>query len=159
VSTIELKTRVLAPQKRCFDLARSIDLHVQSTSKTGERAVAGVMSGLIGFDEVVTWEARHFGVRQRFTSKITAFDPPRYFQDSMVRGAFKRFIHDHIFVEEGGSTLVTDRVDFAAPGGPFGRVLDRILLSSYLERFLRERNEIIKRVAESDDWREYLELG
>src|SRR5262249_39592567 len=99
---------------------------------------------------------KHFGVRQRFTSKITAFDSPRYFQDSMVRGAFKRFVHDHIFEEDRDGTMVTDRVEFEAPGGPIGRMLDRILLSGYLERFLRERNEIIKRVSESDGWRDYL---
>jgi ligand-binding SRPBCC domain-containing protein len=74
----------------------------------------------------------------------------------MVRGAFKRFVHDHIFAEDGDGTLMMDRLEFEAPGGPIGRVLDRILLSSYLERFLRDRNELIKRVAESDRWREYL---
>jgi ligand-binding SRPBCC domain-containing protein len=156
MATMELRTKILAPRQRCFELSRSIDLHIQSTSKTSERAIAGVTTGLIGADEEVTWEATHFGIRQRFTSKITAFDPPRYFQDSMVRGAFKRFVHDHIFEEEGDATVVTDRVEFEAPGGPMGRLLDRILLSSYLERFLRERNELIKRVAESDGWRDYI---
>jgi ligand-binding SRPBCC domain-containing protein len=156
MSTIELVTRVMAPQKRCFDLTRSIDLHVRSASKTDERAIAGVTTGLISGGEEVTWEAKHFGVRQRFKSKITSFDPPRYFQDSMVRGVFKRFVHDHMFAEEGGGTTITDRLEFEAPGGPLGRIVDRILLSSYLERFIRERNEVIKRVAESDGWREYL---
>ena len=47
--------------------------------------------------EEVTWSAKHFGVRQRLTSRITAFERPRRFRDSLVRGAFARFDHDHIF--------------------------------------------------------------
>ena len=56
---IELATSIAAPIDRVFDLARSIDLHTNSTSGTGERAVAGVTSGLIGPEQEVTWRARH----------------------------------------------------------------------------------------------------
>lgn len=75
---------------------------------------------------------------------------------TMVRGAFKYFVHDHLFFDDGAATKMIDRLDFAAPGGALGRLLDRVLLSSYLERLLIERNEVIKRVAESGDWRRYL---
>ena len=54
MAIIELTTDINAPIGRVFDLARSIDLHMNSTSKTGERAVAGVTSGLIGAGEQVT---------------------------------------------------------------------------------------------------------
>jgi ligand-binding SRPBCC domain-containing protein len=157
MATIELVTSIQAPQQRCFDLARSIDLHVRSTSRTGERAVAGVTHGLIGLGEEVTWQARHFGVWQRFTSRITAFDPPRYFQDAMLRGAFKRFVHDHDFRPVSSGTEMIDRLQFEAPGGLVGRLIDRALLSGYLARFLAERNRLLKRIAESDEWRDYLE--
>jgi hypothetical protein len=78
---IELRTSINAPIERCFDLARSIDFHVVTTGKTQERAVGGRMSGLIGLDETVTWRAKHFGVWQKLTVKVTAFDRPRHFQD------------------------------------------------------------------------------
>ena len=97
MATIRVVTEVAAPVEVCFDLARSIDLHVVTTGDSEERAVAGVTNGLIGMDEEVTWSAKHFGVRQRLTSRITAFDRPRRFRDSLVRGAFARFDHDHIF--------------------------------------------------------------
>ena len=61
---IELSTLIRAPRERVFDLARSIDAHRHTTGGTEERAVAGVTSGLIAMDDEVTWEARHFGVRQ-----------------------------------------------------------------------------------------------
>ncbi|WP_162051388.1 SRPBCC family protein [Pontibacter pamirensis] len=51
---ITIETTVKAPLDVCFDLSRSIDLHTISTKQTGERAVAGVTTGLIELDKTVT---------------------------------------------------------------------------------------------------------
>src|SRR5205085_2742312 len=82
---------------RGFDLARDIDFHTRSLAGTGERAVAGRTAGLIELGESVTWEARHLGVRQRFTARVTALARPVYFRDEMTAGAFRTFAHDHRF--------------------------------------------------------------
>lgn len=151
---IQLHTRIRAPLQRCFDLARSVDLHLQSTRGTGEQAVAGVTHGLLGPGDQVTWRARHFGVWQELTSCITAFDPPRHFRDSMVRGAFARFDHDHYFIADvtdiadGEYTDMRDVFDFTSPLGPLGRIADALVLTRYMRRFLAERNRILKQVAE-----------
>ena len=81
----------------CFDLSRSIDLHQISTSKSKEYVIGGRKAGLIELGEVVTWRAKHFGIWQNLTAKITEFDRPKRFSDEMVKGAFKKFKHDHIF--------------------------------------------------------------
>jgi ligand-binding SRPBCC domain-containing protein len=153
---IEFETRIAAPIERVFDLARSIDLHVASTSKTDERAVAGVTAGLLVLHDEVTWEARHFGVRQRLTSRITQFERPQHFRDAMVSGTFKRFDHDHDFSQDGDGTVATERFDFDAPLGPLGRIAEVLFLRRYMERFLRERAQIVKDVAESERWRTFL---
>src|SRR5882762_9835170 len=101
---IELETEIEAPVERVFDLARSIDLHAESMSGSRERAIGGVMSGLIEVGETVTWEAVHFGMTQRLTSKITVCDRPRHLQDIMVSGAFSRFTHDHFFTATESGT-------------------------------------------------------
>jgi ligand-binding SRPBCC domain-containing protein len=145
---IQIVTAIAAPATRCFDLARDIDLHVRTLASTGERAVAGKTSGLIGLGESVTWEALHLGIRQRFTAQITIFDPPRHFQDVMTRGAFRSFIHDHRFEERGGETVMTDEIKFQSPLGPIGRVVDRIFMAGYLRRLLVGRCQAIKRAAE-----------
>jgi ligand-binding SRPBCC domain-containing protein len=153
VPLIQLKTVIRAPRGRVFDLARSIDAHQDSTGSTGERAVAGVTHGLIGMGEEVTWEARHFfGVRQRLTVRTTAYDRPNHFQDVMVAGAFRRMVHDHHFVEDESATLMTDRFDFASPLGVLGAMIDRLFLTAYMRRFIVERNEVLKRMAESTEW-------
>ena len=154
---IELETRIAAPVERVFDLTRSIELHARSLAHTGEEPVAGRTSGLIGAGETVTWRARHLGVRQRLTSRITEYDRPRYFQDRQERGAFAWFVHDHFFEPTAdGGTVLRDVFRFAAPLGPLGRLAEVLVLRRYMTRFLEGRNAVIKRVAESDEWREFL---
>ena len=153
---IELTTEIRAPLERTFDLARSVELHMASTAHTGERAVAGVTSGLMELGQEVTWRARHFGTWQHLTSRITAFVRPFHFRDSMVRGTFQRFDHDHYFSPRGEFTLMRDVFDFQSPFGILGGVADRLFLIAYMRRFLLIRNALIKRVAETEDWRHYL---
>ncbi|MEO8098106.1 MAG: SRPBCC family protein [Acidobacteriota bacterium] len=146
---IRIETPIRASMEVCFDLARNIDLHVESMKDTGERAVAGVTSGAINLGEEVTWEATHFGVRQRLTSRITAFDRPHRFRDSQVRGAFRRFDHDHIFESTGAVTIMIDLFDYQAPFGLFGRLADALFLERYMQRLLRTRAAVIQAAAES----------
>src|SRR5688500_16191439 len=134
--TITVETLVRATTERCFDAARDLDLHVASMSHTAERAVAGRTSGLIELGEQVTWEARHFGIRQRLTAKITSYDRPRHFQDSMVKGAFRSFVHDHHFEPVADGTMVRDVLTFASPLGILGKLVDRLLMAAYLQRLL-----------------------
>ncbi len=153
---LRLTTLIHAPIARCFDLARSVDLHRRSTEQTGEQIVAGITHGLMDMDDEVTWRARHLGVRQSLSTRITAFDPPRHFRDSMLRGAFARFDHDHFFTHHAGTTEMRDVFDYDAPLGPLGDLAERLFLTAYLRRFLTRRNQVIKRVAESDEWRQIL---
>lgn len=156
---LRLETSIAAPIERCFDLSRSIDLHQLSLAKTREEAIAGVTSGLIGVNEQVTWRATHFGVRQTLTSRIVQYDRPRHFRDTMVEGIFRSFDHDHYFEERDGSTLMTDVFAWKSPLGPLGVLADKLFLMAYLRRMLEERNRTIKRVAESEEWREILDVS
>ena len=153
---IDLVTVIHAPIERCFDLARSIDLHKLSTPGTDEKAIAGVTTGLIGKDEQVTWKARHFGIVQKLTSKITAFEYPYYFRDEMVEGPFSMIRHDHLFEAHQGKTLMSDKFEFQLPGGILGRWFNKIVLETYLRDLLTNRNRMIKDVAEGERWRTLL---
>lgn len=153
---IEVITSIAAPVERAFDLARCIALHERSMARHRESAVGDGPGGLIGEGESVTWAARHFGVRQRLTARITGYDRPRWFRDSMVSGAFARFDHDHYFEPSGTGTLMVDRFDYRAPLGALGMLADAIVLKRYMRRLLEERNAVVRRVAESEEWRGYL---
>ncbi len=147
---IILETRIHAPIELVFDLCRSVDAHIASTGKSNEEAIAGVTSGLMALGDTVTWRATHLGVRQTLTSRITRFDRPHMFRDSMVSGAFKRIDHDHFFRWEDGVTVAEDRFDFDAPLGPLGWLANRLFLTRKMRLFLSERMEAIKVMAESE---------
>ena len=157
MARIELTLHIAAPLERCFDLARSVELHTRSTSSTGERVIAGRTSGLLELNAEVTWEARHFGLWQTLTSRITALERPTHFRDSMVRGAFKRFDHDHYFsADRGDCTVMRDVFDYSAALGILGWLAAQLFLTRYMRRFLEARNREIKAVAESNSWSQFL---
>lgn len=154
---IELETFINSEIEICFDLARSIDLHTISTSKTNEKAIDGRTNGLIELNEFVTWEATHFGVRQKLTSKITAFEKPFHFRDEQQKGIFKSIQHDHYFEPKKDSTLMKDVFVYEAPFGWIGRIAEQLILTNYLKKFLMERNEVIKKYAETDLYKTLLD--
>lgn len=133
-----VRTRTDADRAALFDLSLSIDAHLGSMAHTGETAVAGTTSGRIGLGETVTWRARHFGVRIRMTSKITALDDPDRFVDEQVAGPFRRFHHEHVFARDGDTTVMTDTITLASP--VFGVLAERFVLVPYLRRLIRIRN-------------------
>jgi len=156
VQIIRLETRIAAPSMRCFLLSLNVGLHLDSTAQTRERAIAGVTNGLIGYGESVTWEGRHFRFLLRHTSKIVSYEAPTFFCDVMTAGMFKSFRHDHHFEEVTGETVMQDVLQFAAPLGLLGMLVEKLALREYLEGLLKERNALIKQVAESGEWRRYL---
>jgi ligand-binding SRPBCC domain-containing protein len=64
-----------------------------------------------------------FGLSQEWWVKIEAMQPPHGTPrracviDLVLKGPFPYFRHRHEFVEEARGTLLTDVVDFEAPGG------------------------------------------
>jgi ligand-binding SRPBCC domain-containing protein len=148
---LEELTYIKAPIVKCFDLARSVEVHLAGNVHWGESALAtgGVTSGLIGPGERVKWRARHLGVRQNLTSEITAFERPSYFRDTMIDGAFRVMWHDHFFraVSED-ATEMKDIFCFAAPLPLLGRLAEAIVLRRYMRGLLLERNAVLKRIAE-----------
>lgn len=154
--TIYLTTHIKADVKICFDLSRSVDLHIISTSKTNEKAIAGKISGLVELNDYILWEAKHFGVRQKLTSKITACNSPTYFRDEQIQGAFKLMNHDHFFEQSGSITIMRDVFTFEAPFGIIGKAFSFLILKKYLIKFLITRNTLIKDYAESDQWKDII---
>jgi ligand-binding SRPBCC domain-containing protein len=146
---IRVDTTIAAPPEVCFDLALHVDAHQASIAGSQERAVAGITSGRMTLGDEVTWEAVHFGVRQRLTARITEHERPHHFVDEMVSGAFARFRHLHAFERMDGSTRMLDEFDYTSPLGWLGTVADRLFLERYMRRLLTERAGYLKRAAEA----------
>ena len=155
---IRLATWIDAPVERCFLLSLNVDLHIASAGSTRERAIDGVTSGLIREGETVTFEGWHFGRRWSHTSLIDLMRLYSYYRDVMTAGVFEHFEHDHHFAVMDDGTRMRDEIRFSAPGGILGRLAETFV-RRHLIAFLEERNAMIKRVAESQEWRRYLEDG
>ncbi|RZK58395.1 MAG: cell division protein [Pedobacter sp.] len=150
MTEIVLLTSIHAPIQVVFDCARSIDIHQLSTAKTNEKAIAGRTSGLCELGDEVTWRAKHFGIYQTLSSKITKLKAPFYFQDCMVNGAFSFIKHDHFFDEKDGVTIMKDVFAYGVPYGIFGKLFNNLIFKNYMIALLTERNRVIKEVAEKE---------
>lgn len=154
---LKAQIEIHATPERCFDLARSVELHADSSQLIRGRAVAGHVRGLADAGHWTTWSARFFGVRFRLTTRITDFNRPHGFSDVLTDGLFTHFGHRYTFRPLGADqTLMTDEFWFQSPGGPGGALFDRVILRRPMKAVLDSRALFLKRVAESGEWRRYL---
>ncbi|MFD2726260.1 SRPBCC family protein [Hyunsoonleella rubra] len=149
MSHITIRTEIIADIKICFNLARSIDFHKESLKHTGEIPVAGKTTGMVELGEWVSWEAKHLGFVQHFTTKVTAFESPNLFIVEMVFGAFKSYLHEHRFYKEGQKTIMVQKMFFETPYGILGKLFNSIFLKGYMSRLIKTRNAALKVRAES----------
>jgi len=151
VPSIIVETRIAAPRGRVFDLSRDVGAHAESSAFTGERIVEpGRTSGLLEHGDLLTFEGRHLGVRQRVTVRITEMDPPRRYVDEGVGGPLRELRHVHEFVAEGGDvTLMRDVVTWRSPFGIVGRAADALFVTRHMRWFVSEKQARLKAMAEA----------
>jgi hypothetical protein len=155
----EETTVIDAPIDRCFDLSRSVEVHLLANIHSGEQALAvgGITSGLIGLGQQVTWRAKHFRIWHNLTSETTLLKSPFHLQVTMIHGIFRSMQADHLFrVLPSGATELKDIYAIAAPIPILGSIAESLFLRHYMLALARERNAVIKRLAESSGWRHYL---
>jgi ligand-binding SRPBCC domain-containing protein len=69
----------------------------------------------------------------------------------MTSGPLRRLVHDHYFDDDGrGGTIMRDDFEFAAPGGPFGRLAEWLWLTRHFRRFLETRNRELELLAQQE---------
>jgi ligand-binding SRPBCC domain-containing protein len=152
--TISDSIFIKAPIERCFLLSTNIELIGRTL---GMKPIEGKTSGMIVGDDRLLWAGWKFGFPQMHESVISKYEPPDFFQDTMARGRFKRYQHDHYFYEMDERTVLNDKIRFTMPLGFVGRQVGRFLLVPYLSKRLRRRLVLLKRVAENNtEWTKYL---
>ena len=150
------KIHVNAPIERCFMLSTSLELVERSLNMRLVESESTKTSGLVIGGDRLLWRGWVFGLPQLHETLITKYAQPDFFQDTMGRGRFKRFQHDHSFTEIGGRTLLNDKVRFSLPLGRVTGPIARFVVMPHVSRLLRHRLELLKRVAESNEWKQYL---
>ena len=152
--TISDSIFINAPIERCFLLSTNIELVGQTL---GMKPIEGKTSGLVVADDRLLWAGWKFGLPHLHETLITGYDKPAFFQDSMAKGRFKRYQHDHYFYEMDDRTVLNDKIRFSMPLGPIGRLIGQFLIVPYISRRLRRRLVLLKQVAESrKEWQKYV---
>jgi ligand-binding SRPBCC domain-containing protein len=144
---------VNAPIERCFLLSTSVDL-VRRTLEL--RPVSGRTAGLIVANDQLVWRGWKFGMPVMHETLITGYSRPTFFQDTQGRGRFHFFQHDHHFHFIDGQTVMWDVVRFSLPFGVLGHAVARRIVIPHVLDLLQKRHLMLKRLAESDDWEQYI---
>lgn len=151
--TVSDTIHINAPIERCFLLSTSIELVAETLEM---RPMDGKTEGLIVEGDRILWHGWKFGVPQFHETLITRYEAPTFFQDTMGRGRFRKFQHDHSLAEIDGHTLLHDKVRFALPLGFLGQMVARQVMVPYIAGLVQRRFQLLKRLAESEEWRYYL---
>ena len=144
---------VNAPADRCFLLSTNIGL-VEKT--IGLKPVEGKTSGLVVGGDQLVWRGWKFGLPAMHETLITGYNRPTFFQDTMGRGRFASFQHDHHFEEVGGYTLLRDIVRFSLPFGAAGPLVGKYMVVPHVLTLMQQRFRLLKRSAEGSDWEQYV---
>ena len=158
--TVRDSTLIDAPMERCFLLSTSIDLVQRTLGMRPSPKESRKSAGMIEAGDQLVWRGWKFGLPAMHETLITAYARPHHFQDTMGRGRFAQFQHDHWFHAAesaiGAVTVLEDQVRFALPLGWAGALVGRWIMVPYVRRLVRRRFALLKQVAESEEWRRYV---
>jgi ligand-binding SRPBCC domain-containing protein len=91
----------------------------------------------------IDYRVRVLGWPVPWRSLISECDAPHGFRDVQVAGPYRGWHHAHRFREEGGGTVVEDRVSYEPPLGPLGAVLDTLVIRRRLAAIVADRRRRI----------------
>jgi ligand-binding SRPBCC domain-containing protein len=89
---------------------------------------------------LIDYRLRLHGIPLGWRTEITAWEPPHRFVDEQVRGPFRRWVHEHTFASEGGSTVVRDVVQYTMLLAP---IAQRIVVGRDLRAIFAYRHRMV----------------
>ena len=145
-----------APIERCFALSTHLSVVER---ELGMHPVEGRANGLVTPGDTVRWEGMQLGFANYHVSLIVpeTWNRPYFFQDRMIDGRFLNFEHDHGFIETANGTFLDDWVRFTMPFGWAGELIGRLILVPHILGLMRRRFNLLKHLAESNEWQRYLD--
>lgn len=91
---------------------------------------------------MLTYRRRLFGLRVRWQTEITMWNPPHQFVEEQRSGPYEWWVHTHTFtpIEDGG-TAIEDEVNYSPRGGALRHGL---ILAPDLRRVFRARDRALR---------------
>jgi hypothetical protein len=99
---------------------------------------------------ILDYTIRWLGIRLRWRTLITAYEPPRCFVDEQIKGPFSFWHHTHQFEDSGTGTKMTDIVRYVLPFGFLGDLVHPFVVRPQLKKIFDHRRMVIALLPESD---------
>jgi ligand-binding SRPBCC domain-containing protein len=95
---------------------------------------------------LIDYRLRLFGVPFRWQTRVVELEPPRRFVDVQLRGPYASWEHTHEFVPTADGTRMRDRVRYALPLGPLGRLAHALFVARTLDAIFDYRHSRIEEI-------------
>jgi len=148
VHVLEREQLVRAPAERVFEFFSNAE------------NLEAITPGFLGFriltptpiemrkDAIIEYRLRLAGVPIRWRTRISSWEPGRGFVDEQERGPYALWEHTHRFLETDHGVLVSDRVRYALPFGPLGRLAHALWVHDALARIFDHRFARVRELLE-----------
>lgn len=145
-----------APIERVFALSTSVAIVERELGM--HPAPGGRTSGRVMAGDTIRWRGMQLGFPNYHVSLIVpeTWKPPHFFQDRMIAGRFKSFEHDHRLTETAEGTRLDDEVRFSMKLRWGGALTGKLIVAPHIRKLMRRRFRLLKRIAESDEWHQYI---
>lgn len=96
-------------------------------------------------------EAKIFGVIPvRWIAEHTAYDPPRMFEDTQIKGPFKNWRHRHIVESHAEGSILRDEIEYEPPLLILGKTFALFFIEPQLKKLFDYRHSVTKEWCEID---------
>lgn len=107
------------------------------------RIIQAAPSLAIGSRAII--ETKIFGIiPARWIAEHTAYDPPRMFEDTQIKGPFKSWRHRHIIEPHEEGALLRDEIEYEPPLAFLGRLFAPLVIETKLEKLFAYRHRVTK---------------
>jgi ligand-binding SRPBCC domain-containing protein len=91
----------------------------------------------------ITYQIRWLRLAIDWKTVVTEYEPPFFFVDEQAGGPYAYWHHRHDFRPSEYGALVSDRVDYALPFGPLGRLAHRLAVQRQLQEIFDYRQQAL----------------
>jgi ligand-binding SRPBCC domain-containing protein len=98
---------------------------------------------------LIRYQLRLKGVRVRWLTQITEWEPPRSFTDVQLAGPYRVWEHTHRLAPLEAGTEMYDHVRYVVPGGPLAQLVDRGVVRPLLDEIFDYRAARVREVVAS----------
>lgn len=84
-----------------------------------------------------------FGIKLNWMTEITFIHEKEYFVDEQRFGPYAMWHHEHHFKEIEGGVRMTDILNYALPYGPVGRLGNKLLVASQIDKIFKYRERAV----------------